>query len=428
MLLWLEQEKGLSEGQSVSVLRLPHIRCSTYQRRRLEEMAESRILGIWRIKRAKVILGALEGRTLERLVVVVRVPPETIVKCLEAFSERGLKSLKHPTRKPTRREARVEKMLDTLENPPKQETRDWRSLAVHYIGIDFTAPMIQEIRALIAANPEATRPELGRMICRTFGFYSPTGKARVSTITDILKRMEMDNLIRLPEVTYHRPYRKKKVPPSPLLDQRESRAYQRKDIEPLAFVPIQTPDQQHLWKDMMTRYHYLKNPKLFGPQLRYLIWGRKGRSVSERPGADHVILLGAIGFSNAAWRLASRDAFIGWDDRQRESQLNRVIGNSRFLILPWIQCPNLASMILGRIVKRVSTDWEAAYGIQPVLLETFVQSDRFAGTCYRAANWIKVGGTGGYSYFSGLKKKQVHKSIFLFPLRKDFRKELCKTL
>jgi len=417
---WLEQEKGLSEGQFVSVLRLPHIRCSTYQKRKLKEMTESRILGIWRIKRAKVILGALEGKTLERLVVDVRVPPETIVKCLEAFIERGLKSLKHPTRKPTQREARVEKMLDTLENHPKQETGDWKSLTINYIGIDFTAPMIQKIRAFIAANPETTRSELGRIVCRTFGFFSPTGKAKVSTMIDILKRMDMDNLILLPKAKYRGPVRKRK--------EQENRAYQHKDIEPLVFVPIQTPDQQHLWVDMMTRYHYLKNPKLFGPQLRYLIWGEKGRSISERPGADHSILLGAISFSSASWRIANRDAFIGWNDRQRESQLNRILGNSRFLILPWIQCSNLASMVLGRIVKRIPTDWEAAYGIQPVLLETFVQSDRFAGTCYRAANWIEVGRTDGYSYFHSLKKKQVLKRIFLLPLRKDFRKVLCRTL
>jgi len=85
-------------------------------------------------------------------------------------------------------------------------------------------------------------------------------------------------------------------------------------------------------------------------------------------------------------------------------------------------------MILGRIVKRISADWEAAYDIKPVLLETFVRSDRFAGTCYRAANWIEVGATNGYSYFSGLKKKQAPKSIFLFPLCRDFRKELCRPL
>jgi len=201
-------------------------------------------------------------------------------------------------------------------------------LTIRYIGIDFTAPMIQKIRVLIAANPNDTRSELGRKICRSFGFYTSTGKARTSTIIDILKRMDMDNLIRLPKVTSFKSfksYRKKVVMPSPLLYQREHRIYRPKDIEPLAFFPIKTPDQQQLWNYMMTRYHYLKNPKLFGPQLRYLIWGGKGRSVSERPEANHSILLGAIGFSNAAWRLASRDAFIGWDDRQRESRLNRLI-------------------------------------------------------------------------------------------------------
>lgn len=138
-------------------------------------------------------------------------------------------------------------------------------------------------------------------------------------------------------------------------------------------------------------------------------------------------MLGAIGFSHAAWRLASRDAFIGWDDQQREERLNRIIGNSRFLILPWIQCPNLASMILGRIVKRVASDWKTAYGIQPVLLETFVQQDRFSGACYKAANWIEVGRTGGYSYFSRQKKLKDPKIVFLYPLYKHFRKELCRT-
>jgi len=424
---WLEQEKGTSKGKSVPILRLPQIRCSTEQRKKLEQMAQSRTLGIWRMKRAKVILGALKGKTLERVVVDVRVPPETVVKCAEAFSKQGLKSLRHPTRKPTQRETRVEKMLEMLETPSKQKEGDWRSFAVRYIGIDFTASMIQKIRAIIVASPEATRSALARIVCQDFGFYSPAGKTKVATLIDILKRMDMDNLIRLPEMTSRKYCRKKRIPPPPLLDQQEICAYHHKNLEPLMFVPIQKPDQQHLWNDMMTRYHYLKKPRLFGPQLRYLIRGGKPEGFFEESGESHGILLGAIGFSHAAWRLASRDTFIGWDDRQRESQLNRIIGNSRFLILPWIQCPNLASMILGRIAKRVSSDWEATYGIKPVLLETFVQQDRFLGTCYRAANWIEVGSTGGYSYFSSQKKNRSPKTIFLFPLCKNFRKELCRT-
>jgi hypothetical protein len=424
--LWLEQEKGLLEGTSAPILRLPHIHCSIEQRNRLEEIAQSRTSGIWRMKRAKVVLGALKGMTLERLVVDVRVPPETVVKCVEAFSKQGLKSLQKPTRKPTSREARVEKMLEMLESPSKQKGRDWRSFAVRYIGIDFSGSMIQRIRALTVTQPKATRGALARKVCRDFSFYSSAGKAKVSTLTDILKRMDMDNLILLPEVTSKKPYRKKTISKHSLLRQQEIRTWNHKDLEPLMFTPIQTPDHQHLWNHMMGLYHYLQNPRLFGPQLRYLIWGKNPDGVSERSQLNHGILLGAIGFSHAAWRLASRDAFIGWDDRQRERRLNRIIGNSRFLILPWIRCQNLASMILGRITKKVSADWKATYGIQPVLIETFVQQDRFSGTCYRAANWIEVGSTGGYSYFSSQKKIRAPKIIFLLPLCKGFRKELQK--
>ena len=267
MRLWLEQENGPIEGKSEPILRLPHVHCSTDQRNRLEEMAESRTLGIWSIKRAKVILGALEGMTLERLVVDVRVPPETVVKCVEAFSKQGLKSLQKPTRKPTSREARVEKMLEMMEKPSRQKGRDWRHFAVRYIGIDFSGSMIQKIRALTVAYPAATRGALARLVCQNFGFYSSTGKAKVSTLTDILKRMDMDNLIRLPKVKSNKPYCKKTIPQHPLLCQQEIRTWNHKDLEPLMFAPIQTPNQQRLWNDMMGFYHYLKNQDCSAPSF-----------------------------------------------------------------------------------------------------------------------------------------------------------------
>lgn len=427
MRLWLEQKKETSEHITESILRLPHIHCSTPQKRKLEKIAESRTLGIWRMKRAKLILGALEGETLERLVVNVRVPPESVVKAVKAFSRQGLKFFQHPTRKPTSRETRVEKMLEMLEKPSKQKGKVWESFALRYIGIDFTGSMIQKIRGHAIAQPDATRGALARIVCRDFGFYSPGGKPRASTLTDILKRMDMDNLIRLPKLKSNRAGSRKKVPKQPVLADQEIRTWHHRDLEPLVFVLIQKTDQQHLWNDMMSHYHYLKRPRLFGPQLRYLIYGDNSKGHLEKSGTEDGILVGAIGFSHAAWRLAGRDAFIGWDNQQRERQLNRIIGNSRFLILPWIQCPNLASMILGRIAKRVAADWKATYGIEPVLLETFVQQNRFTGACYRAANWIEVSKTDGYSYFSRQKKRRSPKIIFLYPLSKHFRKELCRT-
>jgi len=424
--LWLEQRKDSSEGKSRSILRLPCIHCSSEQKNELEMTAKSRTLGIWRIKRAKVILGALDGKTLERLVLDVRVPPETIVKCVEAFSKQGTKSLQNPTRRPTQRETRVEKMLEMLEKPSKKKGRDWQDFTVRYIGIDFTGPMIKSIRAITVDRPEVTRSKLSRIVCRDFGFYSPAGKLKDKTVIDIMKRMDMDNLIRLPKVKHHQSRRKKKKPQPPLLDEQETQLWHHKDFEPLTFLPIRKPKQQHLWNDMMSRHHYLKRPILFGPQLRYLIWGVHPGGESEDSRSEDCKLLGAISFSPAAWRLAGRDAFIGWDDQQREKHLNQIIGNSRFLILPWIKCPNLASMILGQIARRVTSDWKATYGIKPVLLETFVQQDRFSGTCYRAANWIEMGRTGGHSYFSSQKKNIAPKTIFLYPLCKNFREILCR--
>lgn len=431
MRLWLEQKKDNCERTAASILHLPAVHCSDEDKARLLEMAQSRTIGIWRMKRAKVILGALSGKTLERLVVDIRVPPESIVKCAEAFSKEGLACLQHPPRKPTSREARVEKMLEMLEKPSKQKGSDWRSFTVRYIGIDFTGPMIQRIGAIILDHPGAARGALARIICREFGSYSHAGKVHISTFTDVLKRMDMDNIIRLPELTSGKSYvkkPKKSIARHPLLWERKLRTWHHKDLEPVVFVPIQNRDHQHLWNDMMSRFHYLKRPRLFGPQLRYLIYGNRANSGSQANGANNGILLGAIGFSHAAWRLAGRDTFIGWNNQQREKGLNRIIGNSRFLILPWIRCPNLASIILGGVAKRIAADWKAAYGIRPVLLETFVQQERFYGTCYRAANWIEVGETDGYSYFSSQKKKRSPKTIFLFPLCKNFRSELCKEL
>lgn len=392
MRLWLEQKNDPSDDPSESILSLPQIECTADQRRRLEEIAQSRDLGIWRIKRAKIILGALEGKPLESLVVDVRVPPESIVKCVKAFSKQGMKYLQHPTRKPTWRETRVEKMLLMLENPSEQKEEDWESFTVRYIGIDFTGPMIQKIREIIAAHPEAKRAELARIVCREFKFYSPTGKARDQTLAEILKRMGMDNLIRLPKTAPQKTYRKKRPTLPAFLLHQEKRFWHTQDIHPLKFTLIRRPSQQRLWNVMMGEYHYLKNPRLFGAQLRYLILSANPDLQRKNPDTEHGTLLGGIAFTHAAWRLASRDAFIDWNDRQRERRLNRIICNSRFLILPWIQCPNLASMILGGIAKRVSSDWKEAYGIEPVLIETFVQQNGFKDTCYRAANWIEVGG------------------------------------
>ena len=162
------------------------------------------------------------------------------------------------------------------------------------------------------------------------------------------------------------------------------------------------------------RYHYLGYQPLPGAQLRYLITSA-GR------------MLGAFGFGAAAWKTAPRDQWIGWTAEQRKRNLHLVVNNARFLILPWVKSPNLASKVLSMAARRLPTDWQTAYSYRPVLLETFVQKDRFAGTCYKAANWRYLGDTKGRGKLDVKHENTIPiKAIFVYPLVSDLRSQLAR--
>jgi hypothetical protein len=167
-----------------------------------------------------------------------------------------------------------------------------------------------------------------------------------------------------------------------------------------------------LWNAYIDRYHYLGYTPLPGAQLRYFVK------------ADDEIL-GLLGFSAAAWKCAPRDAFIGWDATTRKKNLHLVVNNARFLILVKIQ--NLASRMLSKATRRIASDWQTRYGYAPVLLETFVDSERFTGTCYKASNWVCVGATQGRGKLDRYHEHKLpKKSVWLYPLDKDFRR--CLTV
>jgi hypothetical protein len=152
------------------------------------------------------------------------------------------------------------------------------------------------------------------------------------------------------------------------------------ELQPVELIRIDsaaTPESG-LWNDLMDRYHYLGAGPLCGSQIRYLIR-------SQKQG-----WLGGLAFSAAAWRVAARDAWIGWDQEAREQHLNRVVDNSRFLILPQVRVPHLASHVLGLALRRLRADWRQRYGYEPWWVETFIDAERFAGTCYRASNFVEV--------------------------------------
>jgi hypothetical protein len=137
-------------------------------------------------------------------------------------------------------------------------------------------------------------------------------------------------------------------------------------------------------------------------------------------------LLGCLQFSSPAWRLGVRDRWIGWDDRQRARALQRIVCNTRFLLLPWVQVHNLASAVLGRAARCLVGDWQASYAVRPLLLETLVDTARFAGTCYRAANWLELGTSSGRGRMDREHQRHAYapKAVFVYPLARDVRRRL----
>lgn len=171
--------------------------------------------------------------------------------------------------------------------------------------------------------------------------------------------------------------------------------------------------ESHLWNEYIDRYHYLGYKPLPGAQLRYFV----------RANTQVIALLG---FGAAAWKTEPRDRFIGWTTEQRKRNLYLVVNNARFLILPWINSYNLASRLLSLVAKALPDDWQDRYNYRPVLLETFVEIQRFQGTCYKAANWIYVGKTKGRGKLERYHKANLPvKSVWVYPLIKNFSQILC---
>ena len=283
----------------------------------------------------------------------------------------------------------------------------------HYCGRDFTEQELEQIRQLIAQQPSRNRTELSRLVCRLLGWYKVDGGLKAMSCRVAMLRMHDDGLIQLPpssrskQPKRHIPFTQQ-TDPQPLL-QRPLHM-----LEPLQFQPVRSRADARLWNEYIHRYHYLGHKTLPGAQMRYFV-------ISN----DHPVAL--LGFGASAWQVAPRDQFIGWNHEQRKKNLHLVINNARFLILPWIQSNNLASKILSLATRQLPKDWETRYGYRPLLFETFVESDRFAGTCYKAANWIHVGRTKGRGKLGPAGKQSVPiKNIWLYPLDRRFRVHLTR--
>jgi hypothetical protein len=281
---------------------------------------------------------------------------------------------------------------------------------MRYCGRDFPAEELELIRRLIAEDPTRTRADLSRRLCERIDWHKADGGLKEMSARVAMLRMQDDGLIRLPPPTGTRP--QSRIRTTPATDPGPSLDIPVHALAPLQLVPVVKRAHSRLWNEYIHRYHYLGYTTLPGAQLRYFV------TAADQP-------LALLGFGASAWQCAPRDRSIGWSHAQRTRNLHLIVNNARFLILPWIRSKNLASKILALAARTLPTHWQQRYAYRPVLMETFVDTERFTGTCYRAANWQYIGQTQGRGKLGPAGKRSVPiKDLWLYPLDPDFRRLL----
>ncbi len=282
-------------------------------------------------------------------------------------------------------------------------------------GRHITADELGLIRGLMAVHCDWGRTRLSEELCRLWDWRNAQGRIKDMAARTLLLKLERRGLIKLP--ARQRPssneFRNRRVP---LVDHvSKPICGSLDDLRPLSIsiVAPGSPDVR-LFKSLLAQYHYLGHRNTVGENLRYLVRDRHGRPVA------------CSLFGSAAWKCADRDAFLGWEPAARERNLQWLTNNTRFLVLPWVEVPHLASHVLGLIARRICGDWQAKYGHPVHALETFVDRSRFRGTCYRAANWLRLGATQGRTRNDRNRSIQTAiKDVYLYPLTPHFRQELC---
>ena len=282
-------------------------------------------------------------------------------------------------------------------------------------GREVTASDVAFIQALIAEDPGASRRALSKKLCEAWNWVQPNGALRDMVCRGLMLELHRAGLIELPAVRCRPPnnvlkHREAGVAPVEAAPLRAPLA----ELLPLAFHQVRRTEHEKLFGALLQAHHYLGYTRPVGEQLKYLVYA-KGQPIA------------CLAWSSAPRHLAPRDRFIGWSAHARRQNIRFIAYNSRFLVLPWIEVPNLASHLLGRMAKRLSRDWEQVYAHPLYYLESFVDPQRFQGTCYRAANWLFLGRTKGLGKAAHTNKpNRSRKEVLGYPLTKRFRHRLCR--
>ncbi len=289
------------------------------------------------------------------------------------------------------------------------------AMALRYRGRVISDGDVAFIRDLIARHPEASRRALSKKLCAAWGWVQPNGVPCDLVARGLLLSLERAGRIDLPPC--------RQVPPNPLA-QRKRPAVMPVDrtplrstldqIRPLEFHQVRRTSEEPLFNSLIEAHHYLGYTQPVGAHLKYLVYA------GSRPVA-------CLAWSSAPRHLGPRDRFIGWSAQARGRNVGSIAYNPRFLILPWVEVPHLASHVLGRMVRVLVRDWERVYGRRLYFLETFVDPGRFRGTCYRAANWVALGQTTGRGKDDRTNRpNRPLKEVLGYPLVPRFRERLSK--
>jgi hypothetical protein len=271
------------------------------------------------------------------------------------------------------------------------------------------------IRKLISDNPSSSRRDLSKKLCEGWNWVQANGTLRDMVCRSMMLMLHRRGLIELPPVRWvNRNGLAERNKPQAISIDETPLDVRFADLGPLEVRQVRRSAEEPLFNSLIEQYHYLGYSQPVGEHLKYLVYG------DGRP-------LACVAWSSAPRHLGSRDRFIGWDPNARRANIALLAYNTRFLILPWVRVPHLASHLLGRMARIVSADWQRLYGHPIYWLETFIDPQRFRGTCYRAANWIELGMTTGRG-----KDDLTHranrplKQVLGYPLVKDFRQRLSQ--
>lgn len=293
---------------------------------------------------------------------------------------------------------------------PKKVAMPRRSdIPSRFADQELGAGELELIREVVETCAGLSRTELAKTVCELLDWRRPNGSLKALECREYLQRLQSCGWLQLPTRRRRRPQGSSlRIPKT---SQGEAGPPLEGSVEhfaPLVVEQVRSAKQGELFRELVGRYHYQGYQVAYGAQLRYLLYVSKPRRQ----------VVGCVRYSSPAWRLAARDRWIGWNDRTRARNLQQVVNNSRFLLLPWVRIRNLASRALSQAQRHMVVDWRRRYGVEPVLLETLVDGERFTGACYRAANWIEVGVTTGRGRMDRDHRRQdlCPKKVLLYAL------------